>query len=453
MRCRRAARQRSGASLLTVCLLLAGCPGDQGAVSAPRNILLLSIDTLRADHLGCYGYARDTSPNLDALAARGVRFDQVVAPAPWTMPSHASLLSGVYPRRHGVRAFGQALPARIPTLASAFRAAGYQTAAVVNFAAMRPLVESFDRAWTVRPGQGDAEAVFAIAAEWLEQDPSPFFLFLHVYDVHPPHPPRSPFLEPYDGIVNGSATQIQAFRRGRLALGADDARHLRDLYDGEIRRLDEQLGRFLERLERDGRLGDTLLAVVADHGEEFFEHGSLGHGHTLHQELLRVPLILAGPALPQGLRIDTPVSLLDTAPTLLALVGAPPLPGIDGIDLSPQWRSPGGPSAGRPLFSETNHWLGNRDRDLRRAVRRGPYTLLYDALSASYSLFDLREDPLERVDLAAQRPRVTAALRRVLEPTIPARRRAPAPPVPEELVEELGELGYLDEQPAAPSPP
>jgi arylsulfatase A-like enzyme len=446
MRCHRAAWRRSGASLLTACLVLAGCRGDEGSAPPPRNILLLSIDTLRADHLGCYGYARHTSPNLDALAARGVLFEQVVAPAPWTMPSHASLLTGVYPRHHGVRAFGQALPARLSTLASALHAAGYHTAAVVNFAALDSLVESFEQSWTVRPGQGDAPAVFEIAARWLEQEPSPFFLFLHVYDVHPPHPPRSPFLEPYDGIVNGSATQIQAFRRGRLELDADDARRLRDLYDAEILRLDEQLGRFLAGLERDGHLEDTLLAVVADHGEEFFEHGSLGHGHTLHPELLRVPVILVGPTLPHGLRVDDPVSLLDTAPTLLAVVGAPPLPAIDGIDLSPHWRTPGRPPrVARPLFSEANHWLGNRDRNLRRAVRRGRYALHYGALSASYALFDLREDPLEKVDVAARHPRVTAELRRLLEPTIPARRRPPARAVPEELVEQLEELGYLPE--------
>jgi arylsulfatase A-like enzyme len=445
MRRHRAARRRLGARLLTAslvaptCLLLASCRSDVGDAAAPRNILLLSIDTLRADHLGCYGYARDTSPNLDALAARGVLFEQVVSPAPWTMPAHASLLSGVYPRHHGVRAFGQPLPARLSTLASALGAAGYRTAAVVNFAPLAPLVESFEESWTVRPGQGDAEAVFEIASRWLAQEPSPFFLFLHVYDVHLPHPPRSPFLEPYDGVVTGGALQVQAFRRGELALDADDARHLRDLYDGEIRRLDEKLGRFLEALERDGRLERTLVAVVADHGEEFFEHGSLGHGHSLHPELLRVPLILAGPTLPRGLRVQAPVSLLDTAPTLLTLVGVPPLTGSDGVDLSSHW---GAPDGARPLFSETNHWLGNRDRNLRRAVRRGRYALHYDALSASYALFDLREDPFEEVDVSARHPRVTAELRRLLEPTIPARRRAPAPAVPPELTEELRQLGY-----------
>lgn len=165
MRSRLASWQCVARSVLAWSLLGTGCWGsDRVPEAAIRpNIILLSIDTLRADHLGCYGHARDTSPNLDRFASQGLVFEQAMAPAPWTMPSHASLLTGRTPTGHGVRGFGQALPPRVATLASGLADAGYATAAVINLAAMRNLLRGFERSWILRPDEGGSADVFALA--------------------------------------------------------------------------------------------------------------------------------------------------------------------------------------------------------------------------------------------------------------------------------------------------
>jgi len=229
-------------------------------------------------------------------------------------------------------------------------------------------------------------------------------------------------------------------------LGPDDARHLRNLYDAELRQQDARLGRLLDGLEQGGHLDDTIVVLVADHGEEFFEHGGLGHARSLHQELTRVPMLLAGPGLPSGTRVEAPVSLIDLVPTLLELAGAPPLSGVNGVDLSRYWREPEAEPPKRPLYSAANHWIGNRGRHFKRAVRDGRYALHYDSDGAAYALFDVSTDPGEKQDLAASRPELLATLRQLLAPRIPRGQPAttPAPAVPEELVEELGELGYLE---------
>jgi arylsulfatase A-like enzyme len=437
-------------------LLAAACGGgeEQPAREGRPNLLLISLDTTRADHLGCYGYARDTSPHLDRLASEGVLFEHAVAPAPWTIPSHASMLTGLYARRHRVHGFAQAMPPRIETAAALLAADGYATAAVVNFAALGNLLVGFDRSWIVPPDQGRSEDVFEIASSWLASEPAPFFLFLHVYDAHPPYAPAPEFAalfaEPYQGVATGSAVQLQRVRRGRLVLGPDDARHLSNLYDGEIRQLDAALGGFLQRLEEAGHLDGTVIAVVSDHGEEFYEHGGFGHGHTLHQELVRVPFILSGGGLPHGVRIAAPVSLVDLAPTLLALAGSAAPQGVDGVDLSPHWLGDAGPVSEAPIYSEADVWLGNKERNFRRALRSGRHTLHYDSTSGSYALYDLEHDSGETVDLLPRHPEVVDRLRPLLAPYIPVKRRPPPPPPPEEMIESLKALGYLEADEPAP---
>ncbi|MDJ0852804.1 MAG: sulfatase [Myxococcota bacterium] len=440
--------------LLVVLLLAGACGGrEPGGAAGPPSFLLLSLDTTRADHLGCYGYARDTSPRLDRLAAEGVLFEHAVAPAPWTVPSHASLLTGLAVKRHRMHGFQQTLPRRIDTVATRLADAGWATAAFVNFEPLRGMLGGFARTEVVPPEEGGARDVFARARRWLASVQEPFFLFLHVYDAHPPFAPAAeyaaPFAEPYDGPANGSAIQLQRYRRGRLDLGPDDARHLRNLYDGELRQLDAAVGAFLAGLREAGHLERTVVAVISDHGEEFHDHGSLGHGHTLHQELVRVPFLLAGPGLPAGVRIAEPVSLVDVAPTFLALAGAPPLPGADGVDLSPLWTDGRAPRRAAPIVSEADVWLGNEGRNFRRALRSGPFTLHYDGASAAWSLYDLETDAKEEHDLASRRPEVVERLRPLLEPYLP-RKRVVAPPPPPEMVESLKALGYVADDEASP---
>jgi len=430
---------------------LSGCGEPEPPAPRPSNVLLISIDTLRADHLGSYGYERDTSPFLDRLAAEGVVFEHAHSTAPLTAPAHASLLSGLYPRKHQVRSFGPSVPTRYGTLASLLGEQGYATAAVVNMAALAPMQRGFER-WMLVPHARGSRAtgrmVAARALASLEESALPYFLFLHFYDVHSDYDPRPEyvqlFAESYDGPATGATRQLSAFRTGEIQLGLGDARHLMNLYDAGIRQLDDELARLFQELESGGHLEDTLLVITSDHGEEFLEHGSFLHGRTLHQELVRVPLIFWGAGVPAGVRIEQPVSLVDVLPTLLTRVGAPLPEHIDGIDVSALWWLEDPAASERPIFAEADNWIANEDRNFRRAVRLGPWTLHYDAESDSAALYDLRSDPLEQRDRSGENPQLAAQLRLALARFLPRSQRKAPPPPPAELLETLRQLGYLE---------
>ncbi len=431
--------------------LLAGCDSTGPAPTQPPNVLLISVDTLRPDDLGLHGFEGETSPFIDSLGAGGVVFENATSTAAWTSPAHASLFSGLFPTHHGVRSFARGVPRRYGTLASLLKEQGYATAAVFNLRALRALKRGFDWFW-VEPHAQDEGAVADVVADrglgWLASAPRPWFLFLHFYDVHSDYRPAPRyarrFVEPYDGPATGDTLQLRAFRLGELELGPGDVRHLRNLYRAGIRQFDDDLRGVFSRLEEPGHLEDTLVVLTSDHGEEFFDHGSVLHGRTLHQELVRVPLIFHGPGIPAGVRVEEPVSLVDLLPTLLSLVGAPLPPGIDGVDVSGLWKK-GGPT-GRVLVSEADHWIDNKSGNFRRALRRGSWTLHYDADTESFALYDLRRDPTEQRNVAAQHPELVAELRAELRPYIPRTRPEPQPEPPEDLVEALRGLGYVEDE-------
>jgi len=436
----------AAAWLSSVALFLACAP------PAPRNVLLVSIDTLRADRLGSYGYARDTSPTLDRLAARGTLFENASAPSGWTVPSHASLLTGLYSRSHGMRFGGDRLARGVVTLAETLSRRGFATGAIVNVLLLahgngfERGFESFHHVPAASSPAGAADVVNRHALEWIAgRGEEPWFLFLHYYDVHSDYDPlpqyRELFEEPYAGGLDGSTAQLKQVRLGERSASPADARHLVDLYDAGVRQLDAALGRLMEGLEERGALARTLVGVTSDHGEEFMEHGDVLHGRTLYQELVHVPLILAGPGVARGERVTTPVSLVDVAPTLTALLGVPAHGEFEGVSLFPP-RSVVA-AADRPLFFETDHWLGRRGANFRRAVRRGDQKLHFDRLSRRFELYDLAADPGELEDLAAARPELVARLQADLEPYLQQPGPAGAGDAPSpELLEKLRELGY-----------
>ncbi|MDJ0786676.1 MAG: sulfatase-like hydrolase/transferase [Myxococcota bacterium] len=319
---------------LLAALLCLGCDAGVGDADRPAtagraasldtvpNVLLVSIDTLRADRVGAFGASQAVTPTLDRLAAEGVRFDQAISPAPLTLPSHATLLTGMDPPRHGVRHNGiHRLPESLTTLAERFQEAGHETGAVVGAAvlsARQGLGQGFDHyddAIVPRDGrlggaaaQRDARAVSEAARTWLARTQGPFFLFVHYYDPHASYQPPPPF----DGFEHP--------------------------YDGEIAYVDHELGRLLADLERSGRLDDTLVVVTADHGESLGEHDEATHAYSVYDATQRVPLLMWGPGLPEGAVVDEVVRLADVAPTLLARTGLPALAAqaeLDGRDLSP----------------------------------------------------------------------------------------------------------------------
>jgi arylsulfatase A-like enzyme len=419
-----------------------------------QRIILISVDTLRADHLGCYGYPRPTSPELDAIAAEGVVFEDVFSPSPWTLPAHGSLLTGLYPSRHGLKSHDDYLPSRIATLASALSRRGFRTAAVVNshnlsarygldrgFQDFRYVEESVDR---VEP----QSEIIDQAIDWIRKAADrPFFLFVHSYDVHSDYRSKPEyerqFVGTYQGPVDGSTAQLIAARQGKLTLGARDAAHLVDLYDAGIRQMDEELSRLLSLLRSERRLEQTLLIITSDHGEEFLERGGVLHGRTQFQEVVRVPLILRGPGIPAARRIATPVSLVDVMPTVLALADLGRHEGLDGWDLRALWHNPDelGP---RYIFGEADH--NNVEPDITRAARRESFKLHFNRLTRERQLYDLGKDPSERRDVASQHSgladQMLKEILRFMEIRIEGER--PREMLTPEQIERLKSLGYLN---------
>ena len=430
-------------------LLVSGCASDP-----PRLLVLISIDTLRPDHLGAYGYERATSPLLDAVAAVGVLFADVTTTSPWTLPAHASLLTGLYPNRHGVRSTGAVLPAEVATLAAELSAHSFRTAAIVNSVYLKR-EQGFDRGFDeylyVRELVSQREPSRLItdrAVQWLERHgDGPAFLFLHYYDVHSDYASlpayEASFARSYRGRADGTTRQLLRWRHGQeTSVRPSDADHLRDLYDAGIRQLDDELGRLFEFLAASGLADATLLAITSDHGEEFFEHGGVLHGLTQYRELVRVPWLLRGPGVPAGRRIEEPVSLVDVVPTLMSALAVPAPAGLDGLDLTRLWNGDGRLPE-RTLFSGADH--NKRPPDATASARRGRFCLHLDRPSGRLALYDLARDPGEKTDVAAQEPDVVSRLRAELaEREGGARAVAPRRELAPEEIEGLRSLGYLE---------
>ena len=434
------------------------------ARDGPRGAILISIDTLRADHLGCYGYERETSPAIDGLAARGALFEDVVSSAPWTIPAHMSMLTGLYPRSHGVDEHGKVLPAETKTLAEHLSAQGFATAAIVNgpMLARQNFARGFQE-YTFVPSRGrgrpeptlpvgsHAVEVLARARDWLAKHRARrFFLFLHLYDVHSDYAPapefRAQFARPYDGPVDGTTKQLHAYLKrteGVPDWGPEDARHLIDLYDAEIRQIDGALGEFIAYLESSGLAGETALVLTSDHGEEFLERGGVLHGPTMHREVLHVPLLFAGPGIAGGMRYRGEASPVDLFPTLTRLLGVSTPPGLEGIVLPVAWQEQMEWPPARAVFSESRQWPGAEKGDFRGSIREGPWTLHIDQLGGKQRLFHLEQDPTELRDASAEHPELLRRLLNELDEYL-AGARAPleAEPLGEDELEALQALGY-----------
>jgi arylsulfatase A-like enzyme len=403
-------------------LLVLGCGGrtpesSEGhrspAPAAPRpNVLLISLDTLRADHLGCFGYRKGTSPNLDRFAAEGIRFTNCRSQAPWTLPSHMSLFTSLLPTDNGVDNVNKVLPREIVTLAQVLRKAGYRTAGLVNDGQMKAhwgFRRGFEtwREFPVDTAAGSCPNITTQAINWLRDDAagSPFFLFLHYYDCHDPYDAPEPFRRKMGTTLTGARAHELCVRYhgpGQSLPRPDLLADLVAAYDAEIAWLDDELGRLLAAVPP-----DTLAVVFADHGEAFKEHGWLMHGATLYDEEIHVPLIVRLPAgQARGKVVEEPAMLLDVAPTILACCGIPVPAQFQGADLATLWQ--GGHLQQRLVLSET------------KAVLQGRYCLcaVQFPLKGIYSLFDGRFElyrlPDEHKDLSETDRAAAEALRHPL---------------------------------------
>jgi arylsulfatase len=302
-----------------------------GCAQAPPNVLLVVVDSLRADHLSCYGHERVTSPALDDLAAQGVLFTHAYATAPWTKPSVASILSGLQPSAHGAQRLPGSLSPRLPSLPEALAQRGYATGGVVSHSLIGSrfgfargfdaFLESEARGASHLSSEGVTRQA-TLLLDRLSAEGQPFFLFVHYFDPHYTYRrhPQYAFAGRGTGRLRGEEP-IQVLRRLRESLGPSELQLVRDVYDEEVRFTDEAIGRLLDALGERGLASRTWTFVTADHGEEFLERGHFGHTRTLHEELVRVPLIVSRPGAAAS-RVDAPVSLASLPATIQELAGA-----------------------------------------------------------------------------------------------------------------------------------
>jgi choline-sulfatase len=414
-------------------------PADDG-ISVPTGaaIILITIDTLRADRVGVYGSTRGLTPNLDRLAAEGIRFDAATAQAPLTLPSHATMLTGVHPARHGARTNdGFRVDPGIPLLSEVLQDAGYATGAFIGafpLARTTGLARGFDRYdddflhGEAAPVERRADDVVRPAAEWLEgrlgqrSGPERLFAWIHLFDPHTPYeaPPAEAAAHP-------------------------------DPYDAEIAYTDAAIGRFFERLRTLGLYDRSILVVVADHGESLGEHGERTHGVFLYDATIRVPLIVRLPGgRPAGTSVAAPVETTDLAPTLAELAGAT-LPGpLDGQTLVPLLHGhPGDPE--RPTYAESYYQHVLLGWSPLRAIRTSRWKFIE---APRPELYDLKNDPAELTNRLRERENLAHALRNLLPPSEPPGADEQTPPVSAATAEardRLRSLGYLSGRTVRPA--
>jgi arylsulfatase A-like enzyme len=339
----------SAALLGLAALAMPACsrPSRKVTRGAP-NIVLIVIDTLRADHLGTYGYARPTSPNLDRLAADAVVFERVVTQGGWTRPAMASLFTSLYPHVHGAFKSNQTLPAEATTLAESLQEAGYRTMGLQTnpfISGARNLAQGF-REYYERYG-ANGETLMNALFRWLDRHgETKFFAYVHLMDVHLPYESpeanRVKFDAPYHGQLdpNRVGTRKQILKL-LPTLTDEDKRHVIALYDAGVNYADEQIGRMIDALRERKLLDNTIIVITADHGEELFDRGGYEHGHSLYKEVSHIPLIIRTPRhAGHAVRVRQLVRLIDVYPTILGLVGLSIPSAVMGRDLSPAMDNP-----------------------------------------------------------------------------------------------------------------
>jgi choline-sulfatase len=415
---------------LAAVALAGACARPPEPPRTARHLVIVTIDTLRADRLGCYGSTTVATPHLDRVAREGAMAPDASAHVPLTRPSHVSLFTGLLPAAHGIRDnVSPALDATVPTLADTLHAAGFRTGGFVSsivLSRQSGLHRGFDtysdgfdageddaRFLNTIQKRGDGPTAEAIA--WLEREaPSRarLFAWLHLYDPHDPYEPPEPFASRYAGRP----------------------------YDGEVAYADELLGRLDDALGRLGLRDDTLLVVTSDHGEGLGEHGEEVHGYFVYETTLRVPLLLRGPGVTAGTRVPGTAHTIDVLPTAQSLLGLPPPARTDGRDLAPLLG--GGPApAEAPTYAESLTPLLHYGWSDLRALRDGRFKYI---LAPRPELYDLREDPHELRNLADADGARAQAMRAALLRRMQGEARAAATvSVPPDVLEKLGALGYV----------
>lgn len=430
------------------------------------NVMLISIDTLRPDHLQCYGYDRITSPSVDALAGDGVLFATAIAQAPSTLPSHASILTGLIPSHHGAFHHARArLPDRITTLAEILKTKGFSTAAFHGggqVSEIYGLSQGFDLYQYVENERFSRVVDHGI--RWLEERaPDQFFLFLHTYETHVPYQAKEHlhrFEHDYQGPLP-DLIPLAVFNEINFEerpLSAADSLHIMNTYDAAVYSMDVSLSRVIAYLKEKGIYDNTLIIFTSDHGEELGEHGKVGyHTHTVYDELLKVPLVIKFPSSAYaGTQIERQVRSIDILPTVLDALRAEEHLGIDGTSLLPLLRNSRVADSGsttptalqfavseRDDAADSHHVMSIRTNDTKLYVIKK-----YDAIVRKM-VFDLENDPIEQMNIFAQRQILSDSLWRQFE-RIKNQRECPPLQVialDQKTTQRLEELGYVERNP------
>ena len=474
-----AAHVRAAATLVLGALASCSQPPEPGAPApgAPLpDIVLVSIDSLRPDHLGCYGYRAPTSPGIDALAAGGVRCEVALSTTSWTLPAHAALFTGLFDSTHGLVTNGLTLSPDAATLAESLSKRGYRTAGFFGGPYLHPafgLGKGFD-VWEscmspvteelITGGKLGGESAHedvtgprtvAALGRFLEKpDPRPLFLFVHLFDVHYDYTPPPEDVTPFDPDYSGTLdfAHVDANPAISKDMAPRDRQHLVALYDGEIRFTDRNLGRILEQLSHQRSDRTRLLVVTADHGEEFFEHGGKGHQSSLYEEQVRIPMIWNWPGhLPKDTLVRDTVRIIDIMPTLLAVAGVENPPRMQGRNLWPLLTGKPLPQvpALLELLVDKNDVRALRQEESKIIDWRGQFGVTYG--------FHLVRDRFESRPFGTDQDWVVKGkeeLQRVLDQGAALRKRLEAEPAALELSKELDwrlhQFGYTEPKPSKP---
>ncbi len=392
--------------------MLPGCGvGGEGAKQPPYNVVFISIDSLRADHLRSYGYSRTTSPNLDNLAREGTLFENVIAETSWTLPSHVSMLTGLSSYVHRVEQNNVQLDEDVPRLASRLKQEGYRTKGIYSGPFLDPLFGfgvGFDEYEAVGAdritdkGADDrshrsitSPEITEKAIEFVNRDSNePFFLFLHYFDVHYGYNPPEELWRKFDPDYQGNLTSEDFMTNTAIhpKMSRRDLEHVIALYDAEILFTDQHIGYLLDALQRNGLAERTLVVVTSDHGDEFFEHGGKGHKNTLFDEQLKVPLLIRMPdRVPAGRRVSSQVSHVDFMPTILDLLGVPLETPVSGTSLVGMLDG----STDQPSKAALSRLIFRKDTWVTVRTNARKYVMKHRKDRRHEVLFDLIADPRE----------------------------------------------------------
>jgi arylsulfatase A-like enzyme len=409
-----------------------------------RNVILVSLDTLRADHMSCYGYKSVTSPFLDRFAEENVFVETGIAPSNWTLPSHVSMFSSLYPSTHGIGSMSQSVR-KVEMLACILKKEGFSTKAITDgglMAATFGFCTGFDS--YEDHNHAGFGTIMPAAKNWLRnQAGEPFFLFLHTYDTHSPYNPPKRFLDRFEQPDGVSPELLKAPPDRRLphpldsAQSAKDLKYVTNMYDGCIMHVDEEMEGLFTLLEELGYWENTMVIVTSDHGEEFMEHGRMGHGNQLYEESIRVPLLMRVPGV-RGKKITSVAQILDIPPTIVDYLGIDSNSSFQGESLMGLWNETV-PKA-RTAYSEME------DLVARRTIGE---KFICNLKNGHEQIYDLINDPTEAHNLVAEE---TERCQRLTEDVVSYRKEneslrdsdaAGSADVSGELADELRALGYL----------